>query len=71
MLVPFLLTPRLNHQPPNTALHRTPPPPCPVLGRVAVLAVSPVSYAVRLLNETRLRRYVKENLFLFQRWYAS
>jgi hypothetical protein len=27
----------------NIALHRTPPPPCPVLGRLAVLAVSPVS----------------------------
>ena len=38
-----------NRQQSNTALHRTPPLPCPVLGRSAVLAVSPVSAPVRPL----------------------
>ena len=39
--------PSLTRVQPNNALHLTPPPPVPVLGRLAVRAVSPVSFAVR------------------------
>jgi GNAT superfamily N-acetyltransferase len=37
----------------NTVLHRTPPPPYPVRIRLAVRAVSPVSFAVRLQARRR------------------
>ena len=47
-LILDVFRPCLNRHRPNTALHLTPPPPCPVRGRVAVRAVPPVSAPVRL-----------------------